>query len=91
MKIENASPDNSIRGMEGNSILIQCTAIGGERRPDVKLYIAETNVGNGKQSVQHTMIFDRSHDGQIVKCIAGYEEFSHYLLNDSARMYLSCK
>lgn len=72
-------------------MIIQCTAVGGDLPADVQLYIAEKNVANGIQSAQHTFISQRSHDGDIVKCIAGYKEYAYYPVKDLATIYLISK
>lgn len=89
--IKNTEPDNSLHGTEGQTIHIECMAIGGEPQPDVKLLITGKVISAGKQSVQHTISAVRSHDGQTIICKAGYESISNFPLNDSANIYLNCK
>ncbi|CAG2233539.1 unnamed protein product [Mytilus edulis] len=84
--------DKKLNGIEGQNLIIRCSAVGGDPAPNVKLLISDSVVAVSKQSVQNTLSsVNRSHDGQNVQCMAGYEEIHYYPLNDTARIYLKCE
>ncbi|VDI65477.1 Hypothetical predicted protein [Mytilus galloprovincialis] len=92
VSLENVGLDKKLNGKEGQNLIIRCSAVGGNPVPDVKLLISESVVAVSKQSVQYTLSYvNRSHDGQNIQCMAGYEEMHYYPLNDTARIYLKLK
>lgn len=92
VKIDNVSLENKLQGTEGLDLKISCKAVGGKPLPDVKLIFSEVTIAKGKQSILHTLpTVNRSMDRMTITCQAGYEEFLHYPLVDSANLYLNCK
>lgn len=90
--IENVLQDDKLQGTEGLDLIITCTAIGGQPRPDLKLIISGSTVATGKQSLQHTLsTISRSYDRKTLTCYAGNEDISHYSLANSAKVYLTRK
>ena len=93
LNIESAiSPNNRLRGTEGQDLTASCKAVGGTPAPNVVLIIDGQTLASQTQSVQYTLTtINRSYDHKIVTCQASNPAYSQISLNVSALIYLNCK
>ena len=93
LNIESAiSPNNRLRGTEGQDLTVSCKAVGGTPAPNVVLIIDGQTLASQTQSVQYTLTtINRSYDHKIVTYQASNPAYSQISLNVSALIYLNCK
>ncbi|VDI37246.1 Hypothetical predicted protein, partial [Mytilus galloprovincialis] len=85
--IGNVTPYNKILGIEGQDMTINCTAVGGQPAPDIKLVILGS-IYAGLGLAQHTFTPHSSDDGSTVTCQAGYNQINFNPLSTSAYIHL---
>ena len=78
--VQNKTPNNRLLGTEGQNLVVQCTAVGGDPVPDVTLHIPGLlAVPRGKQSVTYRLqAVERSWDGQTINCTARNNSIINY-------------